>query len=91
MKLKSNIKDQRTNKVTLTLSDRELEAIDRYCRKYKAASRSAVIREGAVRFVMGRFMDDYPTLFEKHDMDRMIVNGEESEVVESGKEKEDEY
>ena len=44
-----------------------------------------------MRFVMGRFMDDYPTLFEKHDMDRMIVNGEESEVVESGKEKEDEY
>lgn len=68
-------KDPRPHKVTLTLSDRELDAIDRYCKKYKAGSRSSVIREGAVRFVMGRFMDDYPTLFDKQELDRMIVPG----------------
>lgn len=55
--------DQRNNKVCLYLSDRELEAIDQYCKKYKSKSRSAVIREGAVRFVMAKFIDDYPTLF----------------------------
>lgn len=63
----------------MTLSDRELDAIDRYCKKYKAESRSAVIREGAVRFVMGRFMEDYPTLFDKKELDRMIVEGDASD------------
>lgn len=70
-------KAPRNNKITITLSDRELEAIDDYCRKYKAQSRSAVVREGAIRFVMGKFMADYPTLFCKRDLDRMIVVDEE--------------
>lgn len=67
------IKEPRNNKVTITLSDRELEAIDKYCRKYKSSSRTSVIREGAIRFVMGKFVEDYPTLFGKNDLDRLIV------------------
>lgn len=77
---KVTYKESRDNKVTITLSDRELEAIDKYCKKYKSASRAAVIREGAVRFVMGKFFEDYPTLFGKNDLDRLIVTDSEPEV-----------
>jgi len=69
--------EPRGNKVTITLSDRELEAIDSYCKRYKASSRTAVIREGAVRFVMGKFITDYPTLFNKNDLDLLVVKGDE--------------
>lgn len=68
--------EPRGNKVTITLSDRELEAIDTYCRRYKVASRAAVIREGAVRYVMGQFVADYPTLFKQSDLDQLVVKGE---------------
>lgn len=70
-------KEPRDNKITVTLSDRELEAIDKYCRKYKSTSRTSVIREGAMRFVMGKFVEDYPTLFGKNDLDRLIVTDSE--------------
>ncbi|MCQ2227506.1 MAG: ribbon-helix-helix domain-containing protein [Bacteroidales bacterium] len=69
-------KEPRNNKITISLSDRELDAIDRYCKKYKCQSRTSVIREGAVRFVMGRFVDDYPKLFAKDTLDRLIVEDE---------------
>lgn len=63
----------RPNKIVVTFTDQELDAIDAYCKKYKAQSRTAVVREAAMRFVMGRFMEDYPTLFEKNDLDKLIV------------------
>lgn len=70
---KKRTQTSRNNKVTLTLSDKELEAIDAYCKRYKIVSRSALIREASVRYVMGRLIDDYPTLFEKNDLDKLIV------------------
>lgn len=69
--------EPRGNKVTISLSDRELDAINSYCKKYKVASRAAVIREGAVRFVMERFLNDYPTLFAKSELDQLIVQKED--------------
>ncbi len=69
--------EPRGNRITIFLSDRELEAIDSYCHKYRASSRSAVIREGAIRFVMERFIDDYPTLFAKSELDQLIVRNDE--------------
>ena len=50
-----------------------MEAIDAYCKKYKIESRAALIREMTLRAVMTKFLDDYPTLFEKQDLDRLIV------------------
>ncbi|MCQ2204032.1 MAG: ribbon-helix-helix domain-containing protein [Bacteroidales bacterium] len=77
MKKRIAYKEPRNNRVTITLSDRELEAIDDYCKRYKSESRTSVIREGAIRFVMGRFIEDYPTLFQKSALDRLIVTDEE--------------
>ena len=57
------IKEKRDNKVSVSFTDKEIEAIDRYCKKYKVRARTKVIREAALRFVMDRFLTDYPTLF----------------------------
>lgn len=60
-KIKYN--DVRRNSVSITLSDRELAAIDEYCALFKKKSRSAVIREGAVRFAMEHIIDRRTSLF----------------------------
>ena len=67
------IKLKRTNKITLLLNDKEIEAIEAYCKKYKVKSKSQFVREVVMRTVMNRFLEDYPTLFEKQDLDRLVV------------------
>ncbi len=69
-------KVSRENRLTISFSDEEFEAVCAYARRYKAKSRTAVVREAALRFIMGRFVDDYPTLFEKNDLDRLIETEE---------------
>ena len=49
------------------LSDRELAAIDEYCALFNKGSRSAVIREGAIRFVRQRIIDRQTSLFPDFD------------------------
>lgn len=53
----------RRNTVSISLSDRELAAIDEYCALFGGKSRSAVIREGAVRFVRSKLIDRQTCLF----------------------------
>ena len=50
-----------------------MDAIDAYCKKYKVEGRAALMRDVTLRAVMGKLLADYPTLFEKHDLDRLIV------------------
>lgn len=62
---------RRKNHAGFMLNDKELEAIDAYCKKYKIANKSKFMRETVLRCVMDKFLDDYPTLFEKQDLDRL--------------------
>ena len=55
--------DPRRNAVSITLSDRELAAIDEYCQIFGGRSRAAVIREGAIRFVREKLIDRHTCLF----------------------------
>ncbi len=55
----------REHKVTICLSDKELQIIDEYAKKHRKPSRAATIRESAVRYVMGRLVEDYPSLFDQ--------------------------
>ncbi len=73
VRIPGEIKARRNNKVTVFFNDKEMEAIDAYCKKYKIESRAALMREMTLRAVMGKFLEDYPTLFEKQDLDRLIV------------------
>ena len=62
----------RKHKATFLLNDKENAAIEAYCKKYKVSNKSKFMRETVMRVVMEQFLEDYPTLFEKKDMDRMI-------------------
>lgn len=65
---------KRKHKATFLLNDKENEAVDVYCKKYKVDNKSKFMREAVMRVVMERFLDDYPTLFEKQDLDRLITD-----------------
>lgn len=56
-------RELRSNRITIMLSDKELNAIDKYCKKYRIASRSTLLRQATLQHVMGRLLDDYPSLF----------------------------
>jgi len=64
---------KRKHKATFLLNDKESDAVAAYCEKYKIGNKSKFMREAVMRVVMEQFLEDYPTLFEKQDLDRLIV------------------
>ncbi|TRX66454.1 hypothetical protein [Carboxylicivirga sp. M1479] len=63
---------KRQHRATFLLNEKEKEAVNVYCKKYKIGNKSKFMREAVMRVVMEQFLDDYPTLFEKQDLDRLI-------------------
>jgi hypothetical protein len=53
----------RVNKLSVLFNNKELRAINEYCRKYAVRNRSKLIREIVLSSVIRKFEDDYPTLF----------------------------
>ena len=64
---------KRKHQATFLLNDKEKDAVAVYCEKYKISNKSKFMREAVMRVVMEQFLEDYPTLFEKQDLDRLIV------------------
>jgi len=54
----------RNNNVAFLLNNRELKAIEAYCKKYKVKNRSKFMREAVLTEVLKKFDEDYPSLFE---------------------------
>ncbi len=71
---------KRRHRLTIQLNDHEMEALELYCKKYKVKNRSAFVRESIMRVVMSRFLEDYPTLFEKQELDRLVVTNNSSAI-----------
>jgi hypothetical protein len=71
LKRKSILK--RIHKIGIVLNDKELEAVEAYCKKNKIDSKSRFVRETVMRHVMDHFLNDYPTLFDKNDLDQLRV------------------
>jgi len=63
---------KRKHKATFLLNDKEKDAVTIYCEKYKIGNKSKFMREAVLRVVMEQFLDDYPTLFEKQELNRLI-------------------
>jgi len=61
---KKDEKLRRTNRTTILFNNREQEAINLYCEKYKIKNKSKLIREAIMTDILKRFDEDYPTLFE---------------------------
>jgi len=53
----------RQNRKSIWFNNREMQAIDYYCRKYRVANRSKFMREAIVAAVLKKLEEDYPTLF----------------------------
>ncbi len=52
------------------VSDEEMRIIDSYLRKYKIENKSRWMRETLLAFIHQKLDQDYPTLFNEHDMRR---------------------
>jgi len=61
---KKDEKLKRTNRSAILFNQREQEAINLYCEKYKIRNKSKFMREAILTEVLQRFDEDYPTLFE---------------------------
>lgn len=60
----------RTERLTTLLSNEEKQIVDSYLRKYHIANRSRWMRETLLTFILHNLEQDYPTLFDEHDMRR---------------------
>ncbi|MCQ2345380.1 MAG: hypothetical protein MJZ82_01250 [Paludibacteraceae bacterium] len=57
-------KAPRQHKVTISLNDAEMRALERYCTRYKVSNRSRLIRETLIRAILKQMDRDNPTLFD---------------------------
>jgi hypothetical protein len=60
----------RTERLTTLFSDEEKQILDSYLRKYHIVNRSRWMRETLLSFILRSLEQDYPTLFDEHDMRR---------------------
>lgn len=61
---KKDDKLRRNQRASILFNNREREAINLYCDKYKIRNRSKFMREAIMTEILKRFDEDYPTLFE---------------------------
>ena len=68
MKKKKVLKDEslkRVHRKSILFNNREIQAIDHYCKKYKIKNKSKFMREMIISSILKKFDEDYPSLFEK--------------------------
>ena len=53
----------RTHRESFLLNDKEYEALNRYCAKYRVGNKSRFMREAVMRVIQERFGEDTPRLF----------------------------
>ena len=56
--------------MSFIVNDEERHLIDSYLRKYNISNKSRWIRETLINFIVINLSQDYPTLFNEHDMRR---------------------
>ncbi len=56
---------KRINRHLILFNNRELSAINKYCRQYKVANKSKFMREAIITAILKKFDEDYPSLFEE--------------------------
>lgn len=53
----------RRHRKTILFNDKELEALDLYCKKYKVQSKTKFCREAIISTILKQFEEDHPRLF----------------------------
>ncbi len=54
---------RRVHRKAVLFNDKELAAIQEYCRRFKVSSRSALIRQAVMERVLKGLEENHPTLF----------------------------
>ena len=54
---------RRSHRKSVFFNDKELAAIQEYCRRFKVGSRSALIRQAVMERVLRGLEENHPTLF----------------------------
>jgi hypothetical protein len=52
------------------MSDEEMRIVDGYLRRYRISNKARWLRETVLAQIHQRMEEDYPTLFNEHDMRR---------------------
>lgn len=60
----------RVHSVNFMLNDEEQKAVDRYLAKYNIVNKSRWYRETIMNHILKTLEEDYPTLFNEHEMRR---------------------
>jgi hypothetical protein len=55
---------KRIHRKSMMFNRKELNALNRYCRKYKIKNQSKFMRETIIAAILKKFDEDYPSLFE---------------------------
>ena len=69
--MKRKTKDKnllRSNRKAILFNDKELGAIDYYCKKYRINNQSKFMRETIIGTILQKFEDDHPKLFESEQL-----------------------
>ena len=69
VKVPSSVPKRRQRMVCL-MSEEEVRIVDAYLKKYKISNKARWMRETVLAFIYQKMEEDYPTLFNEHDMRR---------------------
>ena len=59
---------KRKHRLCIKLNDKELDLVNKYCKKYKIENRSQLIRESLMRYIIDQMVEqDYPKLFSEQN------------------------
>jgi hypothetical protein len=59
---------KRINKRVISFNNKEISAIDQYCKKYKIDNRSQFMRETIIKAILKKLDEDYPTLWDGYQL-----------------------
>ena len=68
-KVPSNLPKRKQRMVCL-MSEEEVRIVDNYLKRYKITNKARWLRETVLTFIHQNMEEDYPTLFNEHDMRR---------------------
>lgn len=61
---------KRKQRMVCLMSEEEVRIVDGYLKKYKITNKARWLRETVLSFIRQKMDEDYPTLFNEHDMRR---------------------
>ena len=61
---------RRKQRMVCLMSEEEVRIVDAYLKKYKISNKARWLRETVLTFIRQKMEEDYPTLFNEHDMIR---------------------